>query len=64
MPPKTIQRILAIDLGKFKSVACEYDPANSEHHFTPNTPALSASSPRRSPSGAGRRVKQGLGNRQ
>jgi hypothetical protein len=25
---------LAIDLGKFKSVACEYDSANGEHAFT------------------------------
>ena len=42
MPPKTIQRILAIDLGKFKSVACDYDLATSEHHFTtiPTTPAV------------------------
>src|SRR5258707_1036597 len=26
--------ILAIDLGKYKSVACNYDPATSEAHFT------------------------------
>ncbi len=42
MPPTTNQRILAIDLGKFKSVACDYDAATSEHHFTtiPTTPAV------------------------
>lgn len=28
------QRILAIDLGKFKSVACDYDPATNTHTFT------------------------------
>jgi transposase len=28
------QRILAIDLGKFKSVACEYDSTTGEHSFT------------------------------
>ncbi len=28
------QRILAIDLGKFKSVACDYDPATGTHTFT------------------------------
>lgn len=28
------QRILAIDLGKFKSVACDYDPATNAHTFT------------------------------
>jgi len=28
------QRILAIDLGKFKSVACDYDPATGTHAFT------------------------------
>lgn len=40
MPQESTTRILAIDLGKFKSVACEYDPATSEHHFTtiPTTP--------------------------
>lgn len=27
-------RILAIDLGKFKSVACDYDPATGTHTFT------------------------------
>lgn len=27
------QRILAIDLGKFKSVACDYDPATGTHTF-------------------------------
>lgn len=27
-------RILAIDLGKFKSVACDYDPATGTHAFT------------------------------
>lgn len=27
-------RILAIDLGKFKSVACDYDPATGGHTFT------------------------------
>lgn len=33
-------RILAIDLGKFKSVACDYDTATAEHTFTtiPTTP--------------------------
>jgi hypothetical protein len=25
--------ILAIDLGKFKSVACRYDPATAQHAF-------------------------------
>ena len=42
MPPITNRRILAIDLGKFKSVACDYDTATSEHHFTtiPTTPAV------------------------
>jgi transposase len=28
------QRILAIDLGKFKSVACDYDSSTGEHSFT------------------------------
>lgn len=28
------RRILAIDLGKFHSVACTYDPATGEHTFT------------------------------
>lgn len=27
-------QILAIDLGKFKSVACDYDTISGEHHFT------------------------------
>ena len=27
-------RILAIDLGKFKSVACDYEPVTGEHTFT------------------------------
>ncbi len=27
-------RILAVDLGKFKSVACDYDVASGEHSFT------------------------------
>src|SRR5262245_12913561 len=33
--------ILAIDLGKFKSVACRYDPARGEHAFEtiPTTPS-------------------------
>ncbi len=33
--------ILAIDLGKFKSVACGYDTATGQHTFTtiPTTPA-------------------------
>ena len=33
--------ILAIDLGKFKSVACDYDTATHQHTFTtlPTTPA-------------------------
>ncbi len=41
MPPKINQRILALDLGKFKSVACDYDAATAEHHFTtiPTSPA-------------------------
>jgi len=30
----TTKQILAIDLGKFKSVACDYDPATGEHDFT------------------------------
>ncbi len=25
--------VLAVDLGKFKSVACRYDPATGEHAF-------------------------------
>jgi transposase len=29
----TFTRILAIDLGKFNSVACAYDPATHEHRF-------------------------------
>ena len=29
----SITRILALDLGKFKSVACRYDPASGEHAF-------------------------------
>lgn len=28
------RRILAIDLGKFNSVACDYDPATGKHTFT------------------------------
>lgn len=32
--PAKARRILAIDLGKFKSVACGYDPASGEHTFT------------------------------
>jgi len=34
-------RILAIDLGKFKSVCCDYDTKTQEHTFTtiPTTPA-------------------------
>ena len=33
-------QILAIDLGKFKSVACDYDPSGPEYTFTtiPTTP--------------------------
>jgi len=27
-------RLLAIDLGKFKSVACDYDTTNGTHTFT------------------------------
>lgn len=30
----TTKQILAIDLGKFKSVACDYDPVTGEHDFT------------------------------
>jgi len=30
----TTTRILAVDLGKFKSVACDYDTATAEHTFT------------------------------
>ena len=30
----TFSRILAIDLGKFNSVACVYDPATHTHTFT------------------------------
>ena len=29
----TIRRILALDLGKFNSVCCIYDPATHAHHF-------------------------------
>jgi hypothetical protein len=29
----TFTRILAIDLGKFNSVACCYDPATTDHSF-------------------------------
>ena len=29
----TTTTILAIDLGKFKSVACRYDPATGQHTF-------------------------------
>src|SRR5205809_6816419 len=29
-----VTRILAIDLGKFNSVACVYDPITHEHSFT------------------------------
>ena len=37
----TTSRILAIDLGKFKSVACDYDTATAEYRFTtiPTRPA-------------------------
>src|SRR4051794_27592835 len=31
--PTTITRILALDLGKFNSVLCLYDPATHDHHF-------------------------------
>ncbi len=31
--PAAITTILAIDLGKFKPVACRYDPATGEHAF-------------------------------
>ncbi len=33
--------ILAIDLGKFKSVSCDYDTTTHQHTFTtiPTTPA-------------------------
>ncbi len=34
MTPEHSTQILAIDLGKFKSVACQYDSATSEHNFT------------------------------
>jgi len=30
----TTKQILAIGLGKFKSVACDYNPATGEHAFT------------------------------
>lgn len=41
MPTESTTRILALDLGKFKSVACDYDPATARHDFTtvPTTPA-------------------------
>jgi transposase len=29
----TVTRILALDLGKFTSVLCAYDPATHDHHF-------------------------------
>ena len=29
----TFTRILALDLGKFTSVLCVYDPATHDHHF-------------------------------
>ena len=29
----TVRRILALDLGKFTSVLCVYDPATHAHHF-------------------------------
>ena len=34
-------KILAIDLGKFKSVACDFDSTTTEHEFTtlPTRPA-------------------------
>src|SRR4051812_11286513 len=32
-PPPPRQRILAIDLGKRKSVFCDYDPATGQHTF-------------------------------
>jgi hypothetical protein len=31
--PGTTTTILALDLGKFKSVACRYDPAAGDHAF-------------------------------
>jgi len=31
--PFTYHHILAIDLGKFNSVACNYDPATHTHRF-------------------------------
>ena len=34
MIQKHTTHILAIDLGKFKSVACEYNSDTSEHNFT------------------------------
>lgn len=37
---KSITHILAIDLGKFKSVTCDYHVASGEHHYStiPTTP--------------------------
>src|SRR5262249_38750097 len=29
----TVTRVLALDLGKFNSVLCVYDPATHDHHF-------------------------------
>ena len=34
MTPEHTTQSLAIDLGKFKSVACEYNSDTSEHNFT------------------------------
>ena len=31
----TVRRILALNLGKFNSVLCVYDPATHAHHFEP-----------------------------
>ena len=28
-----LRRVLALDLGKFNSVLCVYDPATHDHHF-------------------------------
>ena len=41
MTPNTAsEKILAIDLGKFKSVACEYEASSGNHSFMtiPTTP--------------------------
>ena len=54
--------ILAIDLGKFKSVACDYDPATHRHTFTtlPTTPqAVHDLAVERSPG----QIRKGVGSR-